>query len=185
MNQTVELQRATITVGRILDPKPGQRQRKIKDLDGRMFDVWPEHQALFAEGRTYEIGFTEKRGDKATFRDIKAARELQQRSDAADNYPSRQAARRDAPPEAARAPMRQSGPPDASQHEPPRAPQNDKNNGFYRPTHPRDARRMFITATLGHFIETGRLDCTAQAIADAIVEIATAYDHVLAKDDAS
>lgn len=52
-----------------------------------------------------------------------------------------------------------------------------------RPTHPRDGRRMFLTATLGHYIDTGRVDLKAQSIADAMVEILQAYDNVVGCDD--
>ena len=167
---------ATIEVKYVNPPKDGKQYGSIKGINNDSWPVKKERIHEFEPGNQYEIAFTEANNG---FKNIIGVKRIAAPVEEAavipgnfvhDDMQPRNGATLTAKP----APViRQAQQPAA------------QTNGYYRPTHPRDARRMFITATLGHFIETGRLDCTAQAIADAIVEIATAYDHVLAKDDAS
>jgi hypothetical protein len=168
---TLTLERGTITIAKIFPAKAANRSATIKDIDGMLFGVPTKDLPLYCEGGTYEIEFSEVTKNDVTYRDIK-------RGDVVA-APPRQGQRA----QATRSPIRQSDLIETPRQEQPRQePQRPAANGngnYYRPTHPRDGRRMFITATLGHFIETGRVDCKAQSIADAIGEICAAYDNTI------
>ena len=158
MTTTTELHKATITVAFVNQPKEGKKTGTVKDTNDQFWLVWPNKLSQFQPGETYEVVYEQKGPLRCITTHHSVATEPQLRQ----------------------MPAKPQGEPRPSPQPAP-APQNG--NGFYRPTHPKDARRMFVTATLGHFIETGRVDLDGQKIADAIMQILAAYDATMAKDD--
>ena len=70
--QTLDLHHETITVAALMMPKPGKKNAKVEDSQGRVFDVWDA--AIFRqlrEGYSYDFGFTAKQGEHLTFLDVK------------------------------------------------------------------------------------------------------------------
>lgn len=150
-------ERATITIQRITPPTGNRRSATIKDIDGLMFGVWPDKLGIFREGETYEIEYTVN--DKG-FRDIVTGKMVQQ------------------------AVQQRQAPQQQHHASPSTQPQGAGNTGqYYRPTSPKDARRMFLCATLGDFVQTGRVDLHRESIAIAITEILAAYDVTVGQED--
>jgi hypothetical protein len=172
--------RAAVTVAYVNPPRDKGKSGTIKDVDGQFWSVWPTMLNQFEPGETYEVDYEQK----GVYRNVKSARPV---APAAPPLPV-----------AARQPQyegRVIGTSDCTKPAPvqiakpasvvvvPKETPHQPQQQWYRPTHPRDARRMFLTATLGHFIETGRVECNGQAIANAIDEILAAYDARLARED--
>jgi hypothetical protein len=163
-----QLEYATITVAYVNPPKPGQKSASVKDTDGVYFWIRPAEQANFVPGGSYEISFSTTQSNGYTNRTIKSAAPVQQQAraqtraqnDPAENYPSRQAARRDAEP---------------TPREPQRQPQNGNGN-YYRPTSPEDKKSMFRCACVTAFIRAGQLRADRNEIAAAVAEIDAGYD---------
>jgi len=179
MNATAEqLHRATVTVAYVNDPKPGKKIGSIKDDQGHYWSVWPNMLKQFEPGETYELDYEQN----GAFRNIKAHRHItpygHQPRGAAQPAPQ-QNGHANGRPHKIEVVDRAQPKPEPIVVEQPKAQPQQNGAQWYRPTHPRDARRMFWTATLGHYIETGRVECNAQAIADASAEILAAYDAVI------
>jgi hypothetical protein len=186
------LHQATVAVQYVNEPKGRAISGSIKDTDGIYYGVPKNMLGMFRPGENYVIEFAETNKDGVTYRNVKATKPVQQQARPATPVPQNNTIpgdydviRSDLPRNGSM--LLPSNGPITAPPAPRIAPQpqaQPQSNGHYRPTHPRDAKRMFLTATLGHFIETGRVDCNAQAIADAIVEIAAAYDHTIGREDA-
>ena len=163
MNTAAEavLHKATITVASIIQPKAKGKPGALKDTEGQYWSVWWDKLAQYQVGETYELDYEQN----GIFRNVKAHKHI-----TPHGHQSTSAIPRDS--------RVTTGPRIVPKQEP-----AHNGNGFYRPTHPRDARRMFITATLGHFIEINQVPCKAQDIANAIAEIVAAYDDTIGKDD--
>jgi len=56
-------------------------------------------------------------------------------------------------------------------------PNGNGSNGYYRPTSPVDAERMFVTATLGAFIKAGKIEPELNKVANAITVLRQAYQR--------
>ena len=56
-------------------------------------------------------------------------------------------------------------------------------NGFYRPTSPRDAERMFVCSTLNAFIQTGRVDCHVEVLASYVNTLRDVWAATFGSDD--
>ncbi len=147
------IERAVITVQNIM-PAPGAgKSARIKDSNGVMFGIWPDKLNNVAIGETYEIEYTSKVANGTTWRDIKQIRINARPSPAPAQFTAGQ-------------PSEAKG-----------------NNQFYRPTSPKDARRMFLCSTLNAFIQTGRVDMHREHLKQAIGEILAAYDATVALED--
>lgn len=80
------------------------------------------------------------------------------------------------------APPRQEPAPLAAAAKP--APQpNGNGGGYYRPTSPRDAERMWVCSTIGHFIETGRLELDSEMLTQAVNILRTTWQNTFGKDE--
>jgi hypothetical protein len=171
---------AEITVKYINPAKSPGLSARIKDVNGISFGVKPEKLAEFIPGARYVIDYVETIKNGVTYRDIKSAAPAAVAPMAQEQYyqPQRQAAPHyDHPnaPSADRAPR-------AAAPQPQPAPAAaGKPTDYYRPTAPQDSRRMFVCATLGHFIETGRVDPSREHLGQVIGEIAAAYDDALTR----
>lgn len=56
-------------------------------------------------------------------------------------------------------------------------------NGNYRPTSPKDAKRMFLCSATTAFIKTGRVERDTQAVIDTINMLADAYAQTIGVED--
>lgn len=159
-------QTAIIDVKYVNPPKDGKQYGSIKDADNQTWPVKRDRIREFEPNNSYELAYTE--GNNG-FRNIIGVKRFGEQATAQAQ------------------PNGHNGvkvvPRPATQIQPKAVPPQNNAAVYYRPTAPKDARRMFLTATLGHFIETGRVDCNAQSIADAMVEILGAYAAVIGKED--
>lgn len=175
---TATLERATITVARIISAKDRGKSATIKDIDGRMFGIWPDKLGLVNDGGCYEIDFSETVKNGTTYRDIKAIRQIQHQVP-----PRAQAASRGGDPFVVSTEMREQRKPQEPGRQPPQYPQNGNGNGYYRPTAPRDAERMFVCSTLNAFIQTGRVDATGQTLVDYVNTLREVWQATFGQDD--
>ncbi len=173
--QQAQTEYATITVQYLNEKKPGQRNASIKDVDGAYFWIKPEELHEFQVGGSYDISFVTTQSNGYTNRTIKSHVEA---------APQRQPPRAQAS-QAARPPVRQSAPIEEPRHEPQRQPQNGNGNGngYFRPTSPKDARRMFLCSQLNAMITSHQVTMTAQGIAEAITMLTDAYDATIGAED--
>lgn len=173
---TATLDRATITVARIIPAKDRGKSATIKGIDGRMFGIWPDKLGLVNDGGTYEIDFSETIKNGTTYRDIKAIRQVQPRQPA-------QASQRKSDPFVTSDEMRQARSLGAAAT-PPAEPRRENGNGnYYRPTAPRDAERMFVCSTLNAFIQTGRVECDGAELAHRVNVLREVWQTTFGQDD--
>jgi hypothetical protein len=155
---------------------------KVKLSNGQFLYAYPDKLRQIQPGSAYDFGCARSEYKGVNENTIRTFRPIDAVGPAPANFLSREEIEAQRQPRAAQAvPTNLRGEYSApitvnKPQEPKAAPAG---NQYYRPTAPRDARRMFWTATLGHFIETGRIQCTAQAIAEASTEILTAYDAMI------
>ena len=150
------LQTATVTVKYVGPPKEGKQYGFIKAMDNSTWPVKADRIREFEADNEYEIAWTE--GSNGFKNIIGVKKIVPQAQPQPGQFEQFDAAKPSTKPAAAA-------------------------NQYYRPTAPQDARRMFITATLGKFIATGRISCNAQAIAAAVKEIAGGYDATIGQED--
>lgn len=155
--QQARFEQGTITVERIFPAKAQGKSANIKDTSGLLFGVWPDKLGLFNVGGTYEIEYSSKVSNGVTYRDIKTVKMV---------------ARDEPPPQASR-----SAAPAAT------SPNGNGSGQYFRPTSPKDARRMFICSQMNALITSHQVQPTAQGVADAIVMLADAYDATLGRED--
>jgi len=160
--QTAERQteRGTITVQRIFPAKAQGKSAYLKDVDGMMFGIWPDKLGLIREGDSYEIEFSSKVSNGTTYRDIKAVKMIAKAEPAREQFTQA-------------APAPKVGPPKG----------NDAGGGYFRPTAPKDAERMWACSILNAFISTGRIDCERGHLTAAINELRAAYAATFGQDD--
>jgi len=159
---------AIITV-RNTKPSPGpRRSASVFDTDGVMYGIWPDKLAQIAPGESYEIEFTSKIVNGVTFRDIKQFRVATPPGPAPRQFTAQHQPQPRPLSSAATQPGEKNG---------------SSNGAYYRPTSPRDARRMFLCSTLNAFISTGRIDPHRDHLKQVIVEILAAYDATVGLED--
>jgi hypothetical protein len=56
-------------------------------------------------------------------------------------------------------------------------------NGYYRPTSPRDAERMFVCSILNAFIQTGRIENDGPALSHAVNTLRAVWGETFGTDD--
>ena len=150
------MQTATVEVKYVNPPKEGKQYGSIRGANNDSWPVKADRIREFEPNKAYEIAYTE--GSNGFKNIIGVKRIVPQAQPQPGQFEQFDAAKPSTKPAAAA-------------------------NQYYRPTAPQDARRMFITATLGKFIATGRISCNAQAIAAAVKEIAGGYDATIGQED--
>ena len=148
----VRPEHTVITVAQIIEKGPG-KPANIKDTDGVMFSIWHDKVASFQAGETYEIEFVRN----GIFRNIKTFERV------ARQQPARNLSSAASPPAAT-------------------SPNGNRSGEYYRPTSPRDSERMMICSLMNAFIQTGRVDCHREHLADAINELRAAYAATFGQD---
>lgn len=162
--QIVQPERGLITVQNIMPAAAANKSARIKDTDGVIFSIWPDKLNGINIGETYEIDFVLN----GAYRNIKAIRTAQRPGPAPAQFTAGQ-----------QQPARSL----SSAAAPPTGPQQNGNGQYYRPTSPRDSERMFTCSTLNAFIQTGRVDCHRDALAQIINELRAAYAMTFGQDD--
>jgi hypothetical protein len=133
------------TVANIVLAEATNKPGKIELTSGKVLRAFADKLQQVKKGDTYDFGCEPNEFRGVLNHTVRAVR-------AAQATPEPQRAM---PAQAQREPTRQSAP-----IEPPRQPPTQPNgNGHYRPTHPRDAERMFVCSTLNAYIQTGRVEC--------------------------
>jgi hypothetical protein len=148
------LEHATIKVQYVNPPKEGKKKGSVRDTEGDYYGVWIDKLATFEPGGSYEITFRETNG----YRDVVAVKPVVQQQKAPNDYTV----------------VRTAAP-----HEKHSAPAN----GYYRPTSPRDAERMFVCSILNAFIQTGRIENEGQALARAVNTLREVWGTTFGNDD--
>ena len=179
---TVTTERPPLTkiVGTVADITAAEARNKpgkIELEDGKILRAFADKLQMVQVGGTYDFGCERNEVGGVTYNNVKAIR--------ASSAPQHQHPRAQA--QHARQDVQRSEPP-----EPERQPQRQPNNGgngnggnYYRPTAPKDARRMFICSQMNALITSHQVQPNAQAIADAIAMLSEAYDATLGQEDAA
>lgn len=187
MNGTSSVQTEVVTVKYVNPPKAKNRSGSIKDTQDRYFGAWPDKLKMFEEGATYEIAFNESANG---FRNIMAAKRLVGEAEPPPNeLPLRgtftqvdmQPPQRNGATLMARTTPRPA--PQAAPRSQPASPAPASSQQYYRPTAPRDAERMFVCATLGHFIDTGRLECSVEELTERVNILRDVWQNTFGADE--
>ncbi len=171
--QTIDrpsLERAVITVERVIPAKAAGKPAAIKDTQGLSFGIWPDKAMGVNPGETYEIEFDMN----GAYRNIKTIRAAGRPGPAPSQFTGGQqqnGAHQPAPP------------PPAHQAQPQGRENGNGGGNYYRPTAPRDSERMFVCSTLNAFISTGRIDCHRDHLAASITELRAAYAVTFGRED--
>jgi hypothetical protein len=131
-----------ITVQAINFPPDGKKRGTIRTTEGQTLGVWPEKISLFRQGGTYDVAIEERNFNGATLRNITDARPLA------------------APPAAAAEPRQQQQASTGNGN-------GNGNAGYYRPTAPVDAERMFVCSILNAFVQAGKVELEPRSLAAA------------------
>lgn len=150
-----ETKTITMTVVHVHHPEDGNRGW-IKGTDGKIIGVFVDKIGMFEKGRTYNIDYTEAHANGKTYMNFKSA------------VPAAAAPRMHTGSNGAASPA-----PDANPA--PRAPAGD--GGYYRPTAPQDAKRMFVCANLTAFIRAGKVENTKTALWATTQLLCQTWDH--------
>lgn len=168
----------TITIAEIIPAPAANRSAAVKDTSGIRYGIWPNKLDQVKVGYVYDIDFSSKVVNGATFRDIKGIRF---NSDAtakaqqviASNNNRAQPVRTPSGPAAAAPGAGQGGGTAAG------------GGGFYRPTSPRDAERMFVCSTLNAYIQTGRVDANPDTLINYVNTLRDVWHATFGQDAAA
>jgi hypothetical protein len=157
---------ATVEVKYVNPPKPGKQYGSIKGANN---DSWPVKQDRIREfepGNTYELAYTEGTNG---FKNIIGVKRIVQQAEPRGDYTE------------ITEPQRRNGArltPAVTQAKP-QAPQN----GYYRPTAPKDSERMWTCAILGHIIDRGGVELNEASLIDAVNVLRAVYQKTYGQDD--
>lgn len=180
---TMEREPLISIVGTVLGkaPAPSARQPgKVKLTSGQVLQAFPEKLQQIVEGQSYDFGCSTSEFKGVIHNTIRSMRA----APAAQPSPQYSAPPRSQPQRTAPADPQRSAP--VNQHVPPpqsSTPQNG--NGNYRPTSPKDARRMFLCASFTAFVKAGRVERNRDAMAETLDMLSEVYDEKIGIDDAA
>jgi hypothetical protein len=169
------MQTATIEVTYVGQPKEGKQYGFIKGADNSTFPVKADRIREFQADNTYEVAYTEAANG---FKTIIGVKKVVPQAAAPINYTQRPDARADG------AEFRESQrngatlTPAATQAKPQAQP-----NGYYKPTSPRDAKRMALCKWTEAFILTGSVERSKESVVETIMMLSDAYDETVGTDD--
>lgn len=163
------LQTATVTVKYVGPPKEGKQYGFIKAMDNSTWPVKADRIREFEADNDYEIAWTEASNG---FKNIIGVKRI------APEAPPQRPAQRGQFEQFEAAPQARNG---AAASTAPKtaAPAN----GYYRPTAPRDSERMFTCAIAGHWIDTGRVEMTEDAMVELVTMLRDVYARTFGADD--
>lgn len=137
---------------KLINPPGSTGRGSIVGTDDTRLGVFAEKIALFSVGKTYEIEVVETERNGRMLRNVKSAKEVA------------------------------SPAPQAQQSANNNCSGNGNGNGYYKPTSPVDAERMFVTATLGAFIKAGKIEPELGKVTNAITVLRQAYQRTFGFD---
>ncbi|HWX14329.1 MAG TPA: hypothetical protein VNY06_05660 [Methylocella sp.] len=161
------MQTATIAVTYVGPPKQGKQYGFIKGADNTTFPVKQDRIREFEPGNTYELAYTEGTNG---FKNIIGVKRIVQQAEPRGEYT-----------EITEPTQRRNGAtltPAVTQAKP-QAPQN----GYYRPTAPKDSERMWTCAILGHIIDRGGVELNEASLIDAVNTLRGVYQKTYGRDD--
>jgi hypothetical protein len=162
------METATIEVAFVKPPAEGKQYGSVKTINNEWWPVKQDRIREFEPGNKYELAYTES--DKG-FKNIIGVKRIVAE-------PTR--------------PVRSEG---ASFTEPHRngatlttaaaqaKPQAQQQNGYYRPTAPKDSERMWTCAILGHIIDRGAVELNEEAMIHAVNLLRAVYQKTYGQDD--
>ena len=165
------MQTATVEVKYVNPPKSGKQYGSIKDADNNIWPVKKDRIGDFEPNNQYELAYTE--ADNG-FKNIIGVKLVQPEP----VLPRGEFAKIEPQGRNGATLMARS----AQQPAPQTKPQANA-NGYYRPTAPRDSERMFVCAIAGHWIDTGRLDMTEEAMIGLVNSLRNVYAATFGADD--
>ena len=164
------METATIEVAFVKPPAEGKQYGSVKTINNEWWPVKQDRIREFEPGNKYELAYTES--DKG-FKNIIGVKKIvaetarPQRFEGAEfREPQRNGATLTTA--AASQPKAQ-------------APQN----GYYRPTAPKDSERMWTCAILGHYVDRGDVPLDKETVKAAINLLREAYQETYGQDDAA
>lgn len=165
------MQTATVTVKYVGPPKGGKQYGFIKAMDNSTWPVKADRIREFEADNEYEIAWTEASNG---FKNIIGVKRI-----VSEAPPQRPPQRGQFEQFEAATPARNGA------AVAPAAKPAAQANGFYRPTAPRDSERMFVCAIAGHWIDTGRVDMTEDAMVGLVTSLRAVYARTFGADDAA
>ncbi|MGA9855087.1 MAG: hypothetical protein WBR29_07420 [Gammaproteobacteria bacterium] len=150
------------------------RSGKIKLDNGAILSAFPDKLQQIAEGHVYDFGCVETNKLGVIYRDVKTVRLIPQPEVFRQHStPPRSQSARQTP-----APAQRSAPVNAHV-DPPHNPQPQNGNGgpFYKATHPRDARRMWVSKMLGDLVQAHQVTSDKESIRRAIIDLCELYEE--------
>ena len=147
------LETATVKVQYVNMPKEGKKKGSIKDTEGDYYGVWADKLHDFQAGETYEITFRENNG----YRDVVAVKRAPTKPAEERPYTVVETA----------------NPRPATAHA----------SQYYRPTSPKDARRMWLCSQMNALISSRQCPISVEAIAEATRILMEAYDQTIGSEE--
>lgn len=136
-------------------PAPNRSGRVVLE-DGKRLGAFPDKLAKLAEGQAYRFGCTKRVVDGVVYHDVKTWKHLT---------------------------------PNGHQAEPvtrPQAPQQGngkKMDQYFKPTSPRDSKRMFICSLMNAMIQSRQVVLDTGPLTDAVTMLGDVYDRTVGKED--
>jgi hypothetical protein len=172
---TAERPPLTQIIGTVVFKSPapaGNKPGKIKLEDGKFLYAFADKLQMIEIGGTYDFGCA----INGVYNNVKVVRPLAPQQQAFQQSPHRPQQQRSAP----------------VPNQPPRLSDivhmNELENAprkiieYNRPTHPRDAERMFTCSILNAFIQTGRIDNDVAALTDAVRKLRQVWQETFGLD---
>jgi hypothetical protein len=156
------METAIVDVTLVRQPGDGKKYGSIK---GSSDDWWPvkiDRIREFEAGNKYELAFTKS---ETGFKNIIGVKKIVAQPEPRGEFAE------------FREPQKQNGAAPAQAK--PQAPQN----GYYRPTAPRDSERMWTCAILGHIIDRGAVELNEEAMIHAVNLLRAVYQKTYGQDD--
>lgn len=170
------MQTATIEVTFVKPPAEGKQYGSVKTTNNDWWPVKQDRLREFEAGNKYELAYTES--DKG-FKNIIGVKRIVPEKAQQANYTQRPTARTEG----------------ESFHEPQRngatlttapaqtKPQAQQQNGYYRPTAPKDGKRMCVTSLMNAGIISHQIPFTKEGLAAAFRAVSDAYDEEIGVGD--
>jgi hypothetical protein len=170
------METAIVDVTLVRQPGEGKKYGSIK---GASDDWWPvkiDRLREFEAGNKYELAFTKS---DTGFKNIIGVKKIVPQAAQQVNYTQRPDARREG--ETFTEPHRNGATLTTAAAQ--TKPQAQQQNGYYKPTSPRDAKRMALCKWTEAFILTGRVERSKESVVETIMMLSDAYDETVGTDD--
>jgi len=170
------MQTATIEVSFVKPPAEGKQYGSVKTTNNEWWPVKQDRIREFEPGNKYELAYTES--DKG-FKNIIGVKKIVPEVAQPVNYTQRPDARREG--ETFTEPHRNGATLTTAAAQ--TKPQAQQQNGYYRPTAPKDSERMWTCAILGHYVDRGDVPLDKETVKAAINLLREAYQETYGADD--